>query len=605
MQRAAQVTFALWIAIAAVAARAANPAVTALDAASADAQVVVVIPQLGDASRKLAGWFNAAGLAADAQMQDLLGNTKREMGVAGGFNDNGPLVLVLKNLAAAEQEGGAPDVVMLVPVSDYAAFITGFGGNADGVSELKLKDGSTGFAKSSGGFAVLGRDRAVVEAYQPAGDGGAMAAKLGPAGADALDRADAAIYIDIKSIGPRFASLMQAGLGRAREQGAAMGAPSLPGASMLSGAGGAGLPGAAAFTGLFSGAADLIAQGADAMVIGFDISDAGLGVTKAVRTHKSGELAAYFPGGKADAAAQLARLPNQPYVAALAVDGAAIDLAKVAQAYKGASDPAAAEMVALGREARSLAFVMYAPDQNAMMAGSLTDMTWLITADDGEAYLKLVQGYVNALNGRKKPINPDAPDGPAVNYTASYTAGALNLQGVSVDQFLIQQQMPPEMYAQMGQLAGFANLMGSFRGYAAAKGTHVVITTSADPQAITRALATVEAGDGLGGDAAIADLRKSNLPAGSAMEAYLDLGGVNAMVGPLLMLIGAPPLEIPPALPPIAVAIRVDGDTLIGRGYLPTADVKLIVDAMNSVQSMAPSFGPGNTGGQRGGPAPY
>lgn len=591
MQAARVLLVAVMVACCASSTRAAvSPAVTALDAASKDAQVVVVIPQAGDASRKLAGWLSAAGIEASEEMQDLLGSTKREVGVDAGLNDNGPLVVVVSNLAKMQADAAAkPDVVLLVSVSDYAAFVGNFGGNADGVSELKLKDGSTGFAKKSGDFAVLADDKALVEAYTPAAAGGALAAKLGPAGATALDRCDVAVYIDCAAIGDTFKSLMETGLS-AVEQAEAGGMTALP-------------PGLAE---MYGSAVQFVIDNTDAMIIGLDISDAGIGVSKAMHMKKGSELAAYFPGGKANAAAELSRLPKQPYIMAGSFDGKAIATAKLAELIAGAQpQPGSAEMLALAQGAKAGAFAFYAPDQTAMMTGSFNNSLSIITADDGAQYLKLLQAYVSSLDGQKKPVLPDSPDGPAVTYSATYSAGALNIGGVSVDQFLVQQQIPPEVLANMGPAAGFVGAFGTTRGFAAAKGNYVVITSSPDTQIITTALAAAEAGDGLGADAAITDMRKSNLPANPAAEMYVSLGGIAAMVNPITMMFGAPPIDVPADTPPIAMAVSVEGDTVVGRMYVPTADVKIMIDAYNSLQGLMQPMAEPMTPTQPGGPAPY
>ena len=58
-----------------------------------------------------------------------------------------------------------------------------------------------------------------------------------------------------------------------------------------------------------------------------------------------------------------------------------------------------------------------------MLAGSLTDMVWVLSADDGAECLKLVRSYFESLDGKTKPANPMDPNGPALTYAATYTPG--------------------------------------------------------------------------------------------------------------------------------------------------------------------------------------
>ncbi len=585
----------------------ASTATAALDQVSADAQIVVLVPQMSDASRKFSAWAQAAGLPS--QPGDTLGDFKRSLGIDAGIDDNGSMLVVVQNLEATQEPGGQPDVLLVFPVSDYAAFVGNWQGSAEGVAELAMPGNQPGFARKIGDYAVVGEKRELVEAYTPAGAGEQIAQNLGAGGSTVLDGSDAAIYLNVEKAGPTITALIEQITQQVEANMAMSGSPNAEQTQQI--------------FGMYAAAASAVLRDSSSILLTMDVADTGIGMHKLVRIKSGSALAGYFPGGKSTAASQLARLPKQPYIFAASVDCKAIDMSKV-YATMGAQNNAAIQQmlgpawqtaVDLVGKTDVASFVFYTPDQMAMMSGSLLNMLTVVQTADGTAFVDLLHKYMDQLNGMTVPMAPAAgaadqgaggegqqPAGPAMTYSTTYKSAALNLNGVSVDQFQVQTVMPPEMMQQMGPMAGFLNAFMSYRGFIASKDNQVVVTTSADPQMVTNAMDTAAKAEGIGFDGAIADQRHNNLPGNSAMECYIDLGGIASFANQFIQMFGQPPLVVPDGLPPIAMAMSVDGDTLHGRLYVPTAAVQFATASFMQLQA---TMNPQRGQPAPGGPAPY
>src|SRR5690554_3435335 len=94
-----------------------------LDLVSAQSQVIVVIPSLSRLSERMGQVNDAAGFGIPG-LGDTLGEFKRSVGIVRGLRDDGPMVLAFHRIDA---EGGLP-FTMLLPVSDFGAFVGNFGG---------------------------------------------------------------------------------------------------------------------------------------------------------------------------------------------------------------------------------------------------------------------------------------------------------------------------------------------------------------------------------------------------------------------------------------------------------------------------------------------
>ncbi|HTW93842.1 MAG TPA: hypothetical protein VMD30_03540, partial [Tepidisphaeraceae bacterium] len=96
-----------------------------MDQVPASAAIVVKIKDIGATNQKLIDFFKAAGLSQDAPgFSDPLGYMLSQAKITNGVNKSGDMAFVMLNPGPTLDWNDSP--LMLVPVSDYQAFIGNF-----------------------------------------------------------------------------------------------------------------------------------------------------------------------------------------------------------------------------------------------------------------------------------------------------------------------------------------------------------------------------------------------------------------------------------------------------------------------------------------------
>jgi len=591
----------------------------ALGQVSERAQAAIVVPNLTQMNRKIAELRAALALPVP-EMDDALGAFKAEAGINAGLNHGGSMVLVLEDLgkAIAEQQT-EPTVLMLMPVSDYAAFVGNYEGSADEpITELTMPQ-HTGFARQLGGYALLGERREAVANYKPAGDVDAMRDKLGAFGRKYLAEAEAAMYIDIDKLRPALAPKLDEARQKAIRQMEAQGGAQ----------GGANVELGRAAVDLYIDGVAAVLDSASAAVIALDLGDDGVSLSKAFHYEPGSALADVFPGNATRSKAAMARLPQQPYLFAMGLDTRAFAVGKLVENVLNAlpenvDNPMLslyARALPLVQQVQATASVYYAPTQQTMMGGDLMNAVNIYRVDNADQYLTSTRDYFDAINGLTAPVGApnQANQGGGgqqqqITVSAGSTQNALEINGTQVDQYHFNMNYPPQMQQQMMQQMGpLASMFGmqGYNGYMFAKGGYVAMTTRTDPQLVRQALDTLESGQGVGTNTAINQVR-TMLPADPAMETYLSVTGLAQTANLYLPMFGMEPIETPDDIQPIAMGVSVKDNSLAGRLYIPHNAVRFMVDTGKSISQQMNARQGNQQGGQnRGGggggaqPAPY
>ena len=567
----------------------AQPLTSVFDAAPKDAEIVIAVPGLGALSKQIAGFASASGLDALApEMSDALAAFKQEMGWTSGVDNDGPLLLVVDGLAesirAELNQGPAaqPDVLILVPVADYGAFVEQLKGDpAAGVSPVVFVKGESGFAKNAGGYAVLGKTQESVEAYQAGGQGRATVLAFGEQVARRLNQAGVVVHIDVAALAPSLEQAVEVGMAELRQQmsGELAAVPGNFGA-MING-----------FIDAYESAALTLLDGTDKYLATAALSGAGLSFDSAVKLRAGTELAGYFnPAarrGESAAPALLASLPADPYIYALAADTTRFDVDRLvdkATAVLGGdgAGPAAAwvESMTLMKHVDGLASVFYTPKPEAMATGGFFTSLNVYDVDNPAAFVAAQKAYLNKLADTKitLPVAQPGAEPMQMSFATEFVEKELVVEGADVHRFKVNTILPPEMLQQFGPMAAFMGNAGS-GGYLAAKGGRVLVTTVADLPLLTRGLRAIDADNGVGSGGAVAELRQTRLPHRSLLEAYLSVGGIVQTVNPFLLLtpVGRP-IDVPENLPPAAMGLAADGQTVEMRVWVPSQLVEFGLD---------------------------
>ena len=569
----------------------AQPVPVLLDTASEGAEIVVAVPSMSQLSEELAGFASAAGIDTLApEMADALGALKQEMGWAEGIDDDGAMLMVIDGLSEAitaelnnTPDQPKPQIVMLVPVADYDAFVKQFGGDpAVPGTALVFPRGDDGYAKALDGYAVLGDAQEAVAAYTAGGRGNIMTQALGDLAARGLNDSDAMIYLDVAGMAPALEMAIREGMKEMRAQ------MNRQAAEMPGGLGGL----LDTMIGAYEDIALTLVQGTDKYLVTADFSDAGVALGGAVRLKEGSELASYFKptdqqGDGSAVGGLLASLPENPYIFAGGFDADALDADKLVDKFSalfGGEDgdagvmTAALESMKVLKHVNGYASVFYAPEL-ASMSGFFTSLT-VYDVDDPAAFIATQRTYLEKLNTTTMTLpamQPGAAPGE-MSFKTEFVEKDLVIDGVEVHRFKVNTVLPPEMMQQFGPMAALMGNAGS-GGYMAVKEGKVLMTTVTDPQLITRGLKAVNQDTGLGAGGHIAQLRADALPDNPAMELYLSIDGIARTANQFAFFFpGGQPVEVPDNLPPIATGMSTDGEGVGAQTFVPAELVKFGID---------------------------
>ena len=602
--------------------------VTLFDAAPAGAEVVWAVPTLRGFSDRVAAFAAETGIEVHApDFADALGAIKREMGLPQGLDDDGSLLVAVTGLATAMEaqldddpgnDNIEPSAVLLVPVSDYNAFITGLGGDPAADTTAVTLNRNQGFARKVPGYAVIAPTAQAAAAYAPGAGGAVVAQAVGPHAAPWFEDGQSLVYIDVAALAPTLKAAIALGMDEMQNE-LQNGDPTQ--AALMA-------PMMTAYAGLANGMID----GTDKLALTLDLDAEGLGVTMGGRLNDGSDLASMLRAPGQDGAAEgqpplLTRLPDQPFLFAAAADLTRWDTEALGEAVRGvaaelkdaAGDADAdavgglpieqmvdlyTEMMQVAPDANAMGSVMYAPDAAAMMSGGFFNQLSVTQTPNADATLDRQKAVMAKMNDLKIPMpamnGGAAPaDGAAneMSFETTYTENALEIDGTRVDQFQVKTVLPPALMQQFGPMAMVMGNAGT-GGYLAAKDGYVLSTTVTDAQLVSRGLAALKTDDGLGATASLANLRDSQLPQDASMEAWLSVRGIANTVNPFLLMFapGGGQLNVPADLSPIAMGGAGDPEGMVLRLFVPTDVVRFGVDTLDQFAPKPIDNEPGDRG---------
>ena len=275
----------------------------------ADAQFVLVIPniaQLSDKATKIAEALNLP----QPELQQPLDQLKGMLGIDKGLNESGGLALIAPNLSLGQNEA-----IAILPVTDYKAFVANFGvANAgEGITSFEFQ-GQPAFIKKSGNYAVFSNQQHLVESYKAPTQGG-LSARVGALGGKVLGRGDMFVFLDLSQIGPMIQPMVQMQMEQMKAA-----TQQQPG-----GAAGAGM------IDLVSNVLQALLRDGQSVVVGFDASMEGLGLSFAAQFKPGTSLATTFANAPT-AELGFNRLLGKPYFVAMSMNTRTLPLDQWTQA---------------------------------------------------------------------------------------------------------------------------------------------------------------------------------------------------------------------------------------------------------------------------------
>lgn len=538
----------------------------ALDRVPGDAVVAVSMKDISRLHGQFVKFKEATGITADLGMAEQLLETP-------GLNKSGSAALVLMS-GEAEGEDGPGPMVLVVPVSDYGAFVKAFGGNGeDKLATLTMPDdmdlgGATqAYAKDlGGGYAALGPVQQVIEGFEGgAGHASAHKKALGPVGTRVADASETIVVANIEKLGPKI----EEGLAGMKDQmGMAM-AMAGPQAEQMQKS-----------MEIMEAMVRAVVRDATVTIAGVGFDEKGVTVDMGAQ-FKEGSPSHELFQSKGTAAKLFGKLPAQPFLFAMAMDISSPgirSLMKEAAAMNagaaGAPPGMMGNLQASLDNVDGLAFQMGATP--GLMAGGLlaNSMAYYSTKD--------ADAYVEKMKEMTESVSEQKIEGMTV--TSSYTPGALEVSGVKVDEWSVQMQVDPNseqaMQMQQAQMMMWG-MGGGPSGYVAAVDGGVVMTMSKNQVLLGSA---IDAAKGNAGEAdALLKEVAAQLPEARTFEGYIGTKSVlDTIAGFMAMMGGGGNFQVPAQLAPVGMGGRTDEGGVQIRTYVPASVIKAGVDMSKS-----------------------
>jgi len=545
----------------------------------ADALVVIKINNLQALSGKIAAMAKQMKLdELVPPLADPLGALKQQLNIREGLNARGDLIIGIYEPAGT----GEPDRVILVPVTDFKAFM----GNMKDVKEEGGISSFTWPGESEPTFAVARGGFAAVSTRKELLTKGAGGVEPTGFAAKHLASADAAAYVDIKRIAAKALPELKKHRPEIMKQLEA----GMPGVD----------PKFRPVMKVLVSQALNVAEGAlettQSAVMAVNIGKNGINTVLAAEFAPEGYMGRMLASFKQTDAPLLTGLPSSRKL--LLYGGMVIDSTNMLRLLEDFMGPIAKELEAAGPDGKaildlidsikqalkvtdSMAFAYVAPtgqigQQSALQAVSLMR---------GDA-AKLAGIYKNQMQGVANLMRL-LPQAPGTSVDVQVKPGAKTVDGVSLDQMVMQFKFDantPEGAAAAQRI----NLMygpGGWTGYmgAADARTYLLVMGGGD-ELLGQVVAAAKKNDE--GVAAANNVKAvdAQLPAKRIGVWYLAVDNIASMIMQYMAAFGMPAqVKIAPDLSPIAFSLAAEGSVL-------RMDMVLPADLMENIIAVVVQF---------------
>jgi hypothetical protein len=588
-----------------------------------DANVVIKINKLKAVSDKIAGLSQKLGIAQfKPAFADPLGNLKKEGKLTNGLDDNGEAAIVFLNTPGPRK--GEPAFLLLLPVTDYKAFVGNFqGANTVGdVTTMKFAGNpDDAFAVNWGNYAAISNTKQSV-ANKPDGvTASGLAAKE-------LASKDIVAFVNLKAarswILPKITQqrafilkqveqgMLQQNAPRRRAPGAAPGAAPAP-APAANAQQQKMVPLMKAIVNRAIDIAEQVVRDGDAVTYGISIDDAGINSTGALEFAAGSPSAAQMGQIKNTDSSLLAGLPQTKYLMIGGYAGSPEAMGSMITAF---FQPIQAEFATLGEQGKSLqnyvdavkvyltsskstAFGMIAP--SGMLGQEAIVQTVSVSTGNAPAMLEALK---QAFNSQQMMMDLFSAGGQ-INAKATYTANAKTVDGVQFNQMQTsfaappgQQQTPQQM--QMQQMMAFMYGPGGVNALTGQIGADKILAASGLPDPVlAQAVAAAKAGQDVLGAAAPVQATAQHLPKQRFAAVYVGLDHIAMTAANYAKAFGMPiNFQLPENLPPIGITGATEGSAVRFDGHVPAQTLQsLIAAVMQTYMQMQGGQQPGGPAG--------
>jgi hypothetical protein len=597
-----------------------------------DALIVIKFNKLKSVSDKAGALATKFGLAEwQPDFANPLAWFKKEGKIQNGLDDAGDAAVVITKFAEdGKGKKGDEEMFILLPVTDYKAFLANFADAKQDGEFSVIKFGTNqddSFVAQRGKYAAIGTSKDVL-AKKPDG------LTVQGLSAKEMDTKDIVVYGNMKvaraQILPKIAEGrakflkdfekgyqrgMAGGAQPQRPAGASGGRPQPPATANAAANANAQklMPVVRAFLNRLIDSAEEFVKDADAATYGITLDDGGIGTTAMVEFNPQSYAGQQVAQWKNTEDSLVKGLPASTY---LLFGGSVIDTKAMQKLISDFTAPIEKEVAAVGPEAQPVGNYIQALKK---MVGATTGQAWgwvqpkgalgqeaifqIVSINKGDAQT-LVQSQQDMLNSQQAFMDLFTPPAARASVKVNFTPNAKTIDGVTLNQFVTQftppqgRQTPQQM--QMQQMMAWMYGPGGMNGYVGAIGNDKMIGgVGVNDEVLKQLVAAAKADDdSLSKNSAVMSV-KSKLPKQRMAEMYFAVDQFAVTVANYAKMFGMPVnFQMPQNLPPVGLTIATEGSAVRGDCYIPAKLVQsLVAGVQQTMMQMQGGAQPGGPGG--------
>ena len=525
-----------------------------------------------------------------AQAEAITGALQQEEAQAGvqmakamlsmpGINAEGSAAIAITSLEgfdAEGEEGEEPPMVILMPVSDYAALVGSFGGTGEGLEMLNI-EGNDVFVKNIGdGYAMVGPKQEYLESFDAtAGNADEHEAMLGDVGQRMSD--DNTVLV-IANMDHLREPMMQGWEETSQNM------------RQMMAMGGQDPEQAQATVNMIDGIVKSFGRDAQRGLMGISGGEFGFSVELGASFKGGSELAGTF-AQSGDATKLISKLPGGPYLFAYAMDfsspGIQALLGKMSQAGGANAQIPGLNPMDFIKSSRGMAQAV-GLNPAGLMGGLFVNTTAVIDTPDAAGMVKTFGEQIGAANGQVAS---------GISMTTNFAAAPEQIGGVDAYKWSIQMlpdmNSPGAMQMQMMMPMLFGPSGGPNGYIAAADANTAVVTYSSSNSQLEKLVQSARNGGELAKNQMLM-AQAERLHSEPFMVAYVDMGTIMKAVLPTVAMFAGPVnIDIPENVTPLAMSMSSSGGGVSIRTVVPTD----LIDLMKATGEAFGAMGGGMGGG--------
>jgi hypothetical protein len=549
----------------------------AIEQVPSNATGVLQVKNLQELSNKIAKLSKTLGIdQMDQRFADPLGSLMTEMDVKQGLNKSGDMAMGFMKPAKGAENENEPDLVVVLPVDDYKAFLANFQDVKDvgnGVSEVTVKkNGEKLVMASRGKYAVSAKNKTLLAAT-----GGF---KLQGSAIKEAAAKDALLYIDVKSI----RSELQDGYKNARtEIKKALEDPNNAAAT--------GVKVPPFVFAMYDKVATELINGTKTVAISFNLNDVGLGAAVLGDFEADSYVGKLVAKSHNEDRSVLSGLPDRPY---LMYGGASLTPEVTQQLFTDFVDLIKQNPGDMKKDDLD----KYTETVRKSLASMRAVNFGLVAPQQGEPFIQLVElvrGDAQQMLDMAKQAMPLSNNFMAGMNTGKTKASVkfgepTTVDGVKLTPYKVNIEVDPNDAAAVQQKQimdmaygpnGVSGLMGVINDK-----TFISIMTP-NQKLVSEAIAAAKADKDALGQADAFKQVAGQLPKQRGAEFYIALDNIATTAVAVAKQQGLPvQFKLPPNLPPIGLSLANEGSTARIDGFIPTRLVEsmtaAVIQAMNN-----------------------